>query len=135
MSTCPHGWWSRREHRAHRARAAGHAYGRGGPGAGLLRELLGLPEIPKPPHLARRGGCWFESATAKVHLGVEQDFRPAKKAHPALLVRDLPDLVARLREAGVELIDDEPLAGYDRVYASDPFGNRVELMEPSSDGA
>ena len=92
--------------------------------------LLGIPEQPKPPHLAARGGCWFESTTVKLHLGVEADFRPARKAHPALLVRDLPALVAQLAAAGVELVDDEPLPGYDRVYAYDPFGNRLELLEP-----
>jgi catechol 2,3-dioxygenase-like lactoylglutathione lyase family enzyme len=92
--------------------------------------LLGIPEQPKPPHLAARGGCWFESDTVKLHLGVDADFRPARKAHPALRVRDLPALVATLRAAGVELVDDEPLEGYDRVYASDPFGNRLELLEP-----
>ena len=97
---------------------------------GFYRDLLGLPETPKPPHLAKRGGCWFESATVKIHLGVEQDFRPARKAHPALLVQDLPALVKALREADVELVDDEPLEGYDRIYAYDPFGNRLELMEP-----
>ncbi|MBV8690554.1 MAG: VOC family protein [Actinobacteria bacterium] len=96
----------------------------------FYRDLLGLPETPKPPHLAKRGGCWFESATVKIHLGVEQDFRPARKAHPALLVQDLPALVKALREADVELVDDEPLEGYDRIYAYDPFGNRLELMEP-----
>jgi catechol 2,3-dioxygenase-like lactoylglutathione lyase family enzyme len=93
--------------------------------------LLGIPEQPKPPHLAARGGCWFESATVKLHLGVEADFRPARKAHPALLVHDLGALLARLRAADVELVDDEPLEGYDRVYAYDPFGNRLELLEPS----
>ena len=92
--------------------------------------LLGIPEQPKPPHLARRGGCWFESETVKVHLGVDADFRPAKKAHPALLVRDLPALVRTLSAAGVEIVDDEPLEGYHRVYAYDPFGNRLELLEP-----
>jgi catechol 2,3-dioxygenase-like lactoylglutathione lyase family enzyme len=92
--------------------------------------LLGIPEVPKPPHLAVRGGCWFESPTVKVHLGVDGDFRPARKAHPALLVTDLPALTRRLVEAGVEVVDDEPLDGYDRVYASDPFGNRIELLEP-----
>jgi catechol 2,3-dioxygenase-like lactoylglutathione lyase family enzyme len=94
-------------------------------------ELLGLPERPKPPHLAKRGGCWFESEAVKIHLGAESDFRPAKKAHPALLVTDLPALVERLRAAGIELVDDEPLEGYDRVYAYDPFGNRLELLEPT----
>jgi catechol 2,3-dioxygenase-like lactoylglutathione lyase family enzyme len=92
--------------------------------------LLGLPETPKPPHLAQRGGCWFESDTVKIHLGVEQDFRPAEKAHPALVVTDLPSLVRNLADAGVEMVDDEPLDGYDRVYAYDPFGNRLELLEP-----
>jgi catechol 2,3-dioxygenase-like lactoylglutathione lyase family enzyme len=94
--------------------------------------LLGLPEQPKPPHLAARGGCWFESATVKVHLGVEPDFHPARKAHPALLVTDLPALVRTLAAGGVEIVEDEPLAGYDRVYVSDPFGNRLELLEPVS---
>jgi catechol 2,3-dioxygenase-like lactoylglutathione lyase family enzyme len=93
--------------------------------------LLGLPEQPKPPHLAARGGCWFESHTVKLHLGVDADFRPARKAHPALLVGDLPALVATLRAAGIEVVDDEPLEGYDRVYAYDPFGNRLELLEPT----
>ena len=91
--------------------------------------LLDLPEIPKPPELAKRGGAWFESGAVKVHLGVEGDFRPARKAHPALLVRDLPGLVLRLREAGVDVVDDEPLPGYDRVFTADPFGNRLELLE------
>ena len=92
--------------------------------------LLGLPEVPKPAHLAARGGCWFESATVKIHLGVDADFRPAKRAHPALLVDDLPRLAATLTAAKVEVIDDEPLDGYDRIYAYDPFGNRLELLEP-----
>jgi len=95
--------------------------------------LLGLPERPKPPNLAKRGGCWFESDAVKVHLGVEQDFRAAKKAHPALLVTDLPSLVRTVTEAGVEVVDDEPLEGYDRVYVHDPFGNRIELLEPIGD--
>ncbi len=96
--------------------------------------LLGIPQVPKPPHLAARGGCWFESDAVKVHLGVEAEFRPARKAHPALLVEDLAALVERLAEAGVPLRDDEPLEGYDRVYADDPFGNRLELLEPLAGG-
>jgi catechol 2,3-dioxygenase-like lactoylglutathione lyase family enzyme len=94
--------------------------------------LLGIPEQAKPLNLAARGGCWFESDTVKLHLGVDADFRPARKAHPALLVDDLGSLVARLRAAGVDVVDDEPLEGYDRVYAYDPFGNRLELLEPKS---
>ncbi len=96
----------------------------------FYRDVLGVPEQPKPPHLATRGGCWFESDTVKIHLGVEADFRPARKAHPALLVSDLGALVEAMRQAGVDVVDDEPLDGYDRVYAYDPFGNRLELMEP-----
>jgi catechol 2,3-dioxygenase-like lactoylglutathione lyase family enzyme len=94
--------------------------------------LLELPETPKPAHLAVRGGCWFESDTVKIHLGVEEDFRPAKKAHPALIVSGLSSLIRRLADAGVEVVDDEPLDGYDRVYAYDPFGNRLELLEPTT---
>lgn len=100
---------------------------------GFYSDVLGLPEKPKPPNLAKRGGCWFESDAVKIHLGVEPGFRPAKKAHPALLVTDLPSLVRRMSEAGVEIVDDEPLEGYDRVYAYDPFGNRLELLEPKGD--
>jgi catechol 2,3-dioxygenase-like lactoylglutathione lyase family enzyme len=93
--------------------------------------LLGVPEQPKPSHFAVRGGCWFESSTVKIHLGVDPDFRPARKGHPALLVDGLPALVARLIAAGARIVDDEPLDGYDRVYVDDPFGNRIELMEPN----
>ncbi|HET9731756.1 MAG TPA: VOC family protein [Acidimicrobiales bacterium] len=92
--------------------------------------LLGIPEIPKPPHLAIRGGCWFENDEVKVHLGAEDGFRAARKAHPALVVDDLPGLITRLRGSAVEVRADEPLAGYLRVYVDDPFGNRLELLEP-----
>ncbi|HEY6984017.1 VOC family protein [Reyranella sp.] len=95
--------------------------------------LLGIPEREKPPHLARRGGCWFERGGLRIHLGVEADFRPARKAHPALIVEDLPALKARLESAGCPLANDEPLAGYDRIYVDDPFGNRIELMEPAKE--
>jgi len=91
--------------------------------------LLGIPEVPKPPELAKRGGAWFERGALKVHLGVEADFRPARKAHPALLVTELELLVARLRQHNVQVIDDDPLERYFRVYVADPFGNRIELME------
>jgi len=91
--------------------------------------LLGIPETPKPAELAKRGGVWFESDAVKLHLGVEADFRSARKAHPALLVRGLRAMVGRLLGAGVEVLE-EAMPGYYRVYASDPFGNRLELMEP-----
>lgn len=94
-------------------------------------ELLEIPEVPKPPHLAARGGCWFERGDLKVHLGVDEDFRPARKAHPAFVVTGLDVLIARLTAAGFEVVDDEQLAGYNRRYVADPFGKRLELMEPS----
>jgi len=92
--------------------------------------ILGIPEVAKPAHLAKRGGCWFERDALKIHLGVEPDFRPARKAHPAFTVTDLPGLVLRLENAGFHVVEDEPLAGYNRRYVADPFGNRIELMEP-----
>jgi hypothetical protein len=83
----------------------------------------------RSPKTAARGGCWFERGAARIHLGVEKDFRPAPKAHPALLVEGLAVLIATLAAAGVGVVSDEPLAGCERVYVSDPFGNRIELME------
>jgi len=91
---------------------------------------LGISEVQKPPHLAKRGGCWFEQDGLKVHLGVEADFKPARKAHPAFIVSDLWALVARLETRGFRVAEDEPLEGYNRRYVDDPFGNRIELMEP-----
>jgi catechol 2,3-dioxygenase-like lactoylglutathione lyase family enzyme len=93
-------------------------------------ELLGLPELKKPPNLEVRGGVWFKLGTQQLHLGVEKDFRPALKAHPAFLVRDLGGLRARLEQHGYAPYEDEPLAGYARFYVADPFGNRLELLEP-----
>lgn len=90
--------------------------------------LLGLAEARKPARLAARGGVWFEAGAVRVHLGVEQDFRPARKAHPAFLVRDLERLRARLEGAGVELRDDDAIPGTRRFYAADPFGNRLEFV-------
>lgn len=98
----------------------------------FYQNLLGIPEVPKPPHLAKRGGAWFERGALKIHLGVEADFRPARKAHPALLVVGLTELVARLKAHDVPVVEDDPLEGYFRVYVADPFGNRIELMEPRS---
>ena len=95
--------------------------------------VLGFTELPKPENLARRGGAWFRHGEAEVHLGVEEDFRPAKKAHPALLVEDLADVVARCERAGVAVRRDEPLPGYDRVYVDDPFGNRIEVLQRIAD--
>jgi catechol 2,3-dioxygenase-like lactoylglutathione lyase family enzyme len=93
--------------------------------------ILGIGETLKPPHLAKRGGCWFERDDLKIHIGVEADFRPARKAHVALLVTGLAELREILEACGYTLKDDEPLAGYRRIYVDDPFGNRIELMEAS----
>jgi catechol 2,3-dioxygenase-like lactoylglutathione lyase family enzyme len=90
--------------------------------------LLGLPRVPKPPELAARGGCWFESASAKVHLGVEADFRPAKKAHPALVVSDLDALCQTLEQAGCPVRRVEDVPGQPQWYVDDPFGNRIEFL-------
>ena len=92
--------------------------------------VLGMTEKPKPMNLAKRGGAWFSSGTAEVHMGVEDDFHPALKAHPALLVSSLENVVERCRAAGFEATTDEPLPGFNRVYVKDPFGNRIELLEP-----
>jgi catechol 2,3-dioxygenase-like lactoylglutathione lyase family enzyme len=94
--------------------------------------VLGLSEQPKPPHLASRGGAWFERGSLRIHLGVDKDFRPATKAHVGFEVDDLPALVERCRAAGHRVVDDEPLDGYERVYVEDPFGNRLEFMEPKA---
>jgi len=98
----------------------------------FYRDLLGVPEVKKPPHLAVRGGCWFERGDLKIHLGVERDFRPAKKAHPALIVDQLRTMASRLLVSGYRVTEDEPLEGYQRIYVDDPFGNRIELLEPST---
>lgn len=94
--------------------------------------VLGLTEVPKPANLAKRGGAWFEGGTLRVHLGVEADFRPAKKAHPAFIVQGLDAITHHLQRSGVAVVTDEPLEGYKRIYVSDPFGNRIELLEPVS---
>ena len=96
---------------------------------GFYNGLLGLPERAKPPKLAARGGCWFEGPGVKVHLGVEADFRPALKAHPALLVDDLSALIKALLASDVTVSADDPADGRARCYVSDPFGNRIELMQ------
>ncbi len=93
-------------------------------------ELLELMEAPKPPDLAKRGGLWFEVGALRVHLGVEDPFIPAKKAHPAFQVKGLEALFERLDAAGVLLTRDSALPGYKRFYADDPFGNRIEFLEP-----
>lgn len=97
--------------------------------------VLGMRETPKPAHLAVGGGCWFEGGAAHIHLGVEEGHRPSRKAHPALLVRDLAALAQRLEMAGTPFTAGKPLAGYIRGDTTDPFGNRIELMERVGDAA
>src|SRR5262245_22416546 len=91
--------------------------------------VLGLDEESKPENLARRGGVWFRGGALRLHLGVDAEFRAARKAHPAILVRGLAELAAACRAAGFPLVTDEPLPGFNRFYVFDPFGNRIELME------
>jgi len=92
--------------------------------------LLGFVEIPKPAELAKRGGAWFQSQNVQLHLGVEADFKPARKAHPAFIVGDLDALIAKVQNAGYETDTSQPaLDGYKRAHIFDPFGNRIELME------
>jgi catechol 2,3-dioxygenase-like lactoylglutathione lyase family enzyme len=92
--------------------------------------LLGLTEIPKPLELARRGGVWFQSGNVTLHLGTETDFRPAHKAHPALIVDDLKAFLQVCQANDIEIETFQPpLDGYKRAHVFDPFGNRIELME------
>lgn len=91
-------------------------------------ELLGLSEIEKPPQLRARGGCWFTCGAQQLHIGVEADFRPAKKAHPAFNVANLASLRQTLLAAGVPVVDDAAIPGVTRFYAEDPFGNRLEFQ-------
>jgi catechol 2,3-dioxygenase-like lactoylglutathione lyase family enzyme len=94
--------------------------------------VLGLTEQPKPPVLAARGGAWFAAGPVQIHLGVEADFRPARKAHPALLVGDLDGFVQTCADAGVAVKSDDDLPGFRHCYADDPFGNRLEFLQPLS---
>ncbi len=90
--------------------------------------LLGLRRVPKPPELAVRGGCWFEDGPVKIHLGVEEEFRPARKAHPALVVSNLDVLCAVLDRAGHPTRRTEDVPGQPQWFVDDPFGNRIELV-------
>lgn len=90
--------------------------------------LLGLVRVPKPPALAARGGCWFEDGAVRVHLGVEEPFAPARKAHPAFVVDDLDALAEVLTAAGHEVRWSEEVPGTRRFHTDDPFGNRLELI-------
>lgn len=92
--------------------------------------LLGMTEIPKPPILAARGGCWFQGPGFQLHLGVEKDFSPALKAHPGFHIRGLRALAQRLTEHGYPVTFSDEVPGQDRFHTVDPFGNRLEFLEP-----
>jgi catechol 2,3-dioxygenase-like lactoylglutathione lyase family enzyme len=93
-------------------------------------DLLGLPELAKPPALQARGGVWFACGAHQLHVGISEPFAPADKAHPALQVRlaDLDSLAARLTEAGAPVRWDDAIPGTRRFYTADPWGNRIELV-------
>lgn len=98
--------------------------------------ILGLPEVPKPEPLAARGGPWFQCGSQQLHLGVEHDFKPAKKAHPAFVVDDLESIERALRAGGFPVVHDSvEIAGGRRLFTEDPFGNRIELTQPSVEEA
>ncbi|MEU8496380.1 VOC family protein [Streptomyces lavendulae] len=94
------------------------------------RDVLGMEETPKPPVLAARGGCWFAAGTVRLHLGVEEDFRAARTAHPGLRVTGIEAYAHRLRERGAVVVWDDGLPGHRRFYSEDPVGNRLEFLEP-----
>lgn len=91
--------------------------------------LLGLTEVAKPEALAARGGCWFEGYNTHVHLGVDPEFKPVRKAHPAFTVINLAELGRSLRDAGYDVIPDNVVPGVERFFVADPFGNRLEFIQ------
>jgi catechol 2,3-dioxygenase-like lactoylglutathione lyase family enzyme len=96
--------------------------------------VLGMRELAKPESLRPRGGVWFACGAQSVHIGVDPDFAPARKAHPAIAVADaaaLARLAERVTAAGAEMHWDDELPGTVRFYTSDPFGNRLELVAPA----
>jgi hypothetical protein len=100
----------------------------------LYAGLLGMTRLPKPEPQASRGGCWFSSGSVALHMGVENDFRPAKKAHPALLVQDLDELTSALARASYAVSPNPDLPPGDGWYVDDPFGNRIELIDARRSG-
>jgi len=93
-------------------------------------DALGIPEVGKPPVLARRGGCWFRGESVEVHVGVEETFAPARKAHQAFLVEDIDGTAERMAGHGFPVSWDDDFPGYRRFYTADGNGNRVEILAP-----
>ncbi|MCA0969285.1 VOC family protein [Halobacillus litoralis] len=91
--------------------------------------ILGLVEVEKPDNLKKRGGVWFQFGSHQIHIGIEEPFSPAKKAHPAFHVRNVDGLKAHLKEKDYPFIEDDQLPGANRIYVYDPFGNRMEMLE------
>jgi catechol 2,3-dioxygenase-like lactoylglutathione lyase family enzyme len=91
--------------------------------------VLGMIEVEKPAAMTPRGGAWFRSGGVEVHVGIDADFRAAARAHPAFLVDDLDDVAARLRAAGQDVTWDDQFPAHRRIYAADPFGNRLEFLQ------
>ena len=98
---------------------------------GFYGAALGLEEKPKPPVLAKRGGAWFEQGDIKIHLGVEANFKPAKKAHACFVVKDLSAMEQKMKHLGFDVTPDSAIAEVKRFFTADPFGNRIEIMEMS----
>jgi catechol 2,3-dioxygenase-like lactoylglutathione lyase family enzyme len=100
---------------------------------GFFVDVLGMTEVEKPPVLAARGGAWFRAGDVEIHLGVEDPFAPARKAHPGLVVADLDDAARRVATTGQDVTWDADFPGFRRFYAHDPFGNRLEFLGPVAD--
>jgi catechol 2,3-dioxygenase-like lactoylglutathione lyase family enzyme len=96
---------------------------------GFFIDILGFEEMEKPTELKKRGGVWFRNGNIQIHIGVEEPFAPAKKAHPAFEVENIEALKKHLIASGVEVIEDDNLPGANRFYTADPFGNRIEVLE------
>jgi catechol 2,3-dioxygenase-like lactoylglutathione lyase family enzyme len=129
-TTLSYGCTKMRVVRVHHVQIAGPGGGEG-EARWFFGELLGLSEIPKPEALRGRGGVWFAVGEQQLHVGIEEPFAPARKAHPAFRVTGIDELAARLEAAGHPPRWDDDLPGYRRFYVDDPFGNRIELLEPS----
>jgi catechol 2,3-dioxygenase-like lactoylglutathione lyase family enzyme len=95
----------------------------------FFKDILGFEEMEKPEELKKRGGVWFRFGSYQVHIGIEEPFSPAKKAHPAFEVENIDELKEHLITNGIDVVEDNNLPGANRFYISDPFGNRIEVLE------
>ncbi|MFE4077478.1 VOC family protein [Peribacillus sp. YIM B13477] len=95
----------------------------------FFKNIFGFDEVEKPEELKKRGGVWFEFGNYQIHIGIEEPFYPAKKAHPAFEIENIEELKKHLVTNGIDVIEDDKLPGAKRFYISDPFGNRMELLE------